>query len=186
MIVNAINDYFVKYSPCLHINHDEPTGATMHAMSDVNSVIISVWENQFRENDGELHFLMNTPIEIGVYEKNGHVMPIMKIGPESDPYLYYLPLNPIDPDCQGTMDLWIESRHIVVCFIEGGKELSFQGIRVLGIPDELRDFLVNKWIDAIEQGACYGLKYLNFVNGFKGKDILEVWKEAKRFEELEE
>lgn len=187
MKVHAINDYLTTNLPCLHINPEEGTGSFMHSMRELNSVIVTIWEKEYRRNDNELDFLMNTPIDFGIYEKNGHVMPIIKIGPDENPYLYYLGLNPVDPQEQHTIDLWVESRLIVFCFVEGEKELVIRGIRVLGIPDNTRDYLCNKWIDAIEQGVQkYSMKYLNFLKSFENKAILELWNQAIRMEPFEE
>jgi hypothetical protein len=187
MIVKAISGYLATGNPCLHLHPDFQTGAYINEMLDANSVIITIWEEEYRKHDGELDFLMNTPIEFGVYEKNNHVLPIVKIGPSDNPYLYTLPFDPVLPENQRIIDLFTNSRMIVVAFVEGEKEkdYKFRGIRVLGITDEMKIHLVNKWADAIEQGMLYSYKYIDFLKS-SPTDPMVLWDRSVYLGEFEE
>jgi hypothetical protein len=153
---------------------------------DSDSAVISISEEKFDVKNNEINYLMNTPIEIGAYEKNHHLLLLIKIGPDEDPYIYPMPFDPVSPYNLVTIDKWIESRFIVVSFIEGKTELTFRGIRIQGIPNEVRDYVVNNWIDCIKLGSGYTLKYLNFLQSTLQIDPLDLWKMGKHFGVLED
>jgi hypothetical protein len=178
MKVNAISDYFTVGYPVLHLMPDEVKGAYLHTLTDTDSVVLSIAEDMFRETDNELEFLMNSTIEIGAYEENNDILLLAKIGPNENPYIYPIPFDSALPENQFIIGKWIESRFIVVTFIDGEKSPIFRGIRILGIPNEIRDYVANKWIKCIKQGFTYHLKYASFLKSTSDVDPLELWNRA--------
>jgi hypothetical protein len=80
MRVERITDYFELGLPVLHMPSENINGAFLHAMSDTESVVISISKEKFNDAENELDYLMNAPIEMGAYEKNNHLLLLVKIG----------------------------------------------------------------------------------------------------------
>lgn len=187
MNVLSISDYFYVGGKVLHLEQDAEDGAYLQAMHDSNTTVLTIHSNKFRKDHLGIQLLMSQAIEFGVYVSKENILPMIKIG-DIDPYIYTIPFNPVEYKNQSAIDLWAQSRLIVVCFVEGKKEMHFRGIRILGISDLMRVFVIENWIKALEQGEMYSLKYLNFLNRINdsGLTVEQLWKKSVKLGEFEE
>lgn len=176
MIVDRITDYLETYSPVSHLAPDFVSGAYLHYLADSNSAVLSIKEDHF--TDEEMELFMRSPIEIGAYEKNNHLLLLAKIGPIENPFIYTIPFNPVAPISQPAIDRWVASRFIVVCLIEGTDNQYFRNIRLLGIPQTVMEYAANNWVECIKQGSGYALKYRNFLHSALANDPLELWEQS--------
>ena len=192
MKVKALSDYLTLNSPCLHISEAE--GTSLSIMRDVDSVIVTVKYEKLME--GELDYLMNAPIEFGIYEKNHHCLPVFAMNTETenstesaDPYIWVLPFDPVYSSNQPIIDYWVGSKFMVVCFVENDETGTpvFRGIRIIGTTDEMIKYLGEYWVWATEQGSRYSTKYWNFVRTTTDNmDALEIWNKSKKFGQFDE
>ncbi len=185
MLVKSISDYLTVNEYCLHI--DNMNGCFWGEMYDVNTALISIKEDKF--SDDEINTLLECEIEFGVVEKGDLIIPLFKIGPDHNPFVYLAPIDPSNPVNNEIIDRFIENRLITFCIAEGKEDnVIIKGLRILGIPDIIRDYVANKWINSLERGGNVFMKYINFVNNVsqENTDLLKLWNKCKKLGSFEE
>ncbi|WML52479.1 hypothetical protein RCG17_24415 [Neobacillus sp. PS3-12] len=183
MKVEWVTDYLAEGYPVLHLPPNIPYGAYLHFLPGLDSALLSIIEEKF--TDYEMDLLMNYPIEIGAFENHQNLLLLAKIGPNEDPFIYTIPLDPVVPLSQPVIDKWIASRILIVTLIAGKEEKLFRAIRLLGIPNEVPDYTANNWIECITQGSRYSIKYNNFMESTLDIDPLNLWDQSRYLGVLE-